>query len=107
LLRRVRVAGNTPEYSLDPGRQLSRTEWFGYVVVCPQFETDDPVYFVTACSQEDDGNRCFFAQFPAEIESAHVRQADVQDYQVWTEYPNLPEAVSGSFAAVYFKAFLL
>src|SRR5579872_2030333 len=80
---RCEIAG-TAQYGADSRHEFPRTEWLCDVVVSPEFQAFDPVGFSCLCRQENDRRRengRGLPYLPAEFESVHARQHDVQEKQ--------------------------
>lgn len=77
-----RCAARAAKYGLDSGSQFAGAEGFRNVVVTTQFQSDNPVNFAFASGEKEEWNIRRFSDFPTNIKSGDVRQADVKNEKV-------------------------
>jgi hypothetical protein len=66
----------------DAGDDFAGRKGFGHIVVAAELESEDAIDFTVARGEEKHRHGGGFAQGPANIETAHVGQADVEDEEV-------------------------
>src|SRR5688572_16825141 len=77
------VTNRAPQLRTDASAKLAQAERLGHVVVGARIEPQLLLGFLRARGQQDDrgGDACF-AQFAAHIESIHLRQHHVEQYEI-------------------------
>src|SRR6059036_226077 len=71
------------KHCFDTRRQFARAEWLGDVIVGADFQTQDAVDLCGSRSEQDNGRRLRATDISQEIEAVNVRQADIEDDQVY------------------------
>ena len=70
------------EMGLDPGHQFPGAEGLDDVVIGSQTQTPDFVHVLLSGGYQQDGDVPLFPDLPADLESVHPRQHNVQEHQV-------------------------
>ncbi len=80
------VAAGAAQQRADAREELRQAERLGHVVVGTGVETDDEVHLVRAGREHEHGRgEPLVADPPGDVESVHVRQAEVQDEEIGRE----------------------
>jgi hypothetical protein len=66
----------------DTGQQFAHTKGFGEVIIGAEFKAGNPVDFVLAGGEHDDGDGAFFAQHATDRKAVEARQHYIQHYNV-------------------------
>jgi len=67
---------------LDPGQQFAPVEWLADIIICPQFQPDDPVHVIGAPRQQDNPDLGLCPLFAGDFQPVLALQIDVHDQQV-------------------------
>jgi len=99
-----RFRAQSAQDGTDARHHLARAERLGYIVIAAQFEADDAVHLVGTRGQEKYGNVGETPQLPADIETAQIRQADVENNQIVIAAVEKLQRLSAEGAAIHRKA---
>ena len=78
----ARLRAQAAQDGADAGNHLARAERLGNVIVAAEFEADDAVDLVGTGGQEQDRDVGLPAQTAADVETADIGQADIEDDQI-------------------------
>ncbi len=86
--------------STDSSHEFRGTKRLGDVIVCAAVRRKDFFLFLGTCGNDDDGNACPGADLADDVNTVHVGQSEIQQYEVRADGSDQGQPDSHAFGTV-------